>query len=78
MPTQQSSRFCGGDGAAMTPDVDFLLDKFVTCDYLKEKATEERLAASQDAEEGSMFYTMGSARLWKSAAARLFTLLPKS
>jgi hypothetical protein len=60
MPTQQSSRFSGGDGVAMTPDVDVLLDKFVTRDYLlKEKATEERLAASQDAEEGSNFYTMG-------------------
>jgi hypothetical protein len=59
MPSQ-SSRFNGGDGVAMTPDVDFLLDKFVGRDYLlKEKATEERLAASQDAEEGSMFYTMG-------------------
>jgi hypothetical protein len=40
--------------------VDVLLEKFVSRDYLlKEKATEERLAASQDAEEGSMFYTMG-------------------
>ena len=60
MNTQQSSRFSGGDGVAMTPDVDVLLDKFILRDYLlKEKATEERLAASQDAEEGSMFYTMG-------------------
>jgi hypothetical protein len=58
--TQQINRFGGGDGVAMTPDVDVLLDKFVTRDYLiKEKATEERLVVSQDAEEGSMFYTMG-------------------
>jgi hypothetical protein len=58
--TQQSSRFSGGDGVAMTPDLDVLLGKFVDRDYLlKEKATEERLAASPDAEEGSMFYTMG-------------------
>lgn len=61
MPTQQSRRFGGGDGVAMTPDVDVLLDKFVGRDYLlKEKATEDRLAVSQtDADEGSMFYTMG-------------------
>lgn len=58
--TQQSARFGGGDGVAMTPDVDFLLDKFCTRDYLiKEKVTDDRLALLPDAEEGSMLYTMG-------------------
>jgi hypothetical protein len=68
---QRSSRVVfSGDGVAMTPDVDFLLDKFVTRLLLKEKATEERLAASQDAEEGSMFTPWDPRGLWKSAAAR--------
>lgn len=58
-----SSRFvAGGTGAANTPDVDALLQKFCHRDHLiKEKATleQQQAAAAANVDEHSCFYTMG-------------------
>jgi hypothetical protein len=65
MPTQQSRRFGGGDGVAMTPDVDVLLDKFAS------------RCLRQMPMKGACSIQWVRARLWKLAAVRSFTLPPK-